>query len=152
MDALVAAITVWLAASYGLPANGPPPIVRLVAPMEIEFVVHGATTAEARRRVAAELAARPLGRRAIAVYDSFAKAILLPQGWTGATPREQSMLVHEMVHHLQAIAGIRYACPNEREKLAYAAQDAWLRRSGTTLERELGIDGLTLLVRTTCGL
>ena len=120
--------------------------------MEIEFVIHGAVTAEARRRVVTDMAARPAGERNIAVYDPYAKAILLPRGWSGATPREQSMLVHEMVHHLQATAGLHYACPNEREKLAYAAQDAWLRRSGTTIEREFGIDGLSLLVRTTCGL
>lgn len=152
MDALVAAIVDWLVAGFGLPANGALPIVRLVAPMEIEFVVHGATTAVARRRVVADVMARPLGHRAIAVYDPNTRAILLPRGWSGTAPREQSMLVHKMVHHLQAIAVLRYACSNEREKLAYAAQDAWLRRSGTTLEREFGIDSLTLLVKTTCGL
>jgi hypothetical protein len=39
-------------------------------------------------------------------------------------PRQLSVLVHEMVHHLQASADMRFACPAEREAVAYRAEDA----------------------------
>jgi len=35
----------------------------------------------------------------------------LREGWSGATAAEISVLVHEMVHHLQHEARLGYACP-----------------------------------------
>ena len=45
---------------------------------------------------------------------------------------------------------MRFACPAEREVLAYRAQDAWLRLFGTNLENAFGIDSMMLLVATAC--
>ena len=98
-------------------------------------------------------AERNHGRReVVSVYDTLQGVILLPDGWTGRTPAGLSVLVHEMVHHLQTVAELRYACPAEREKLAYEAQERWLEQFHTSLEREFGIDKLTLLVSTNCGM
>jgi hypothetical protein len=68
----------------------------------------------------------------------------------GGSSAEMSVLVHEMVHHLQNQVQLKYRCPQEREKLAYAAQDRWLSHVGTSLEKEFGIDPFTLLVKTNC--
>ena len=58
-----------------------------------------------------------------------------------------------MVHHLQNYqAGTTYECPAEREKLAYEAQDNWLRLFGRNLEAEFEINGLALLVSTSCAM
>jgi hypothetical protein len=78
------------------------------------------------------------------------QTIYLPQGWTGATPAERSVLVHEMVHHMQQQAGLKFDCPQERERLAYQAQQRWLGEAGLTLASEFGIDPFTILVRTSC--
>jgi hypothetical protein len=85
-----------------------------------------------------------------AYYDDATRTIYLPKGWTGASPAELSLLVHEMVHHVQNVAGLVYACPEERERLAYAAQRQWLALFGRDLMREFRLDPLTLLVRTSC--
>ena len=85
-----------------------------------------------------------------AFYDDKTRTIFLPKGWTGRTPAELSVLVHEMVHHVQNVAGLTYACPEEREKIAYAAQRQWLALFGRDLLREFKIDPMTLLVRTNC--
>ena len=55
-----------------------------------------------------------------------------------------------MVHHLQSAADMRFACPGEREAVAYRAQDAWLSLFGESLESAFGIDAATLLVGTAC--
>jgi hypothetical protein len=46
------------------------------------------------------------------------KTIYLPKNWTGSTPAELSVLVHEMVHHLQGATKTKYECPQAREQLA----------------------------------
>jgi len=55
-----------------------------------------------------------------------------------------------MVHHLQNLAGIKYACPQERERLAYEVQERWLGLFGRDLLRDFEIDPFTLLVSTQC--
>jgi hypothetical protein len=86
----------------------------------------------------------------VAFYNDAERTIYLPAGWSGATPAEVSILVHEMVHHVQNVAALRYPCPEAREAPAYAAQAAWLARSGSDIAAAFGIDPLTLLVRTKC--
>jgi hypothetical protein len=62
-----------------------------------------------------------------------------------------SVLVHEVVHHLQHAGKLPFACPQEREQLAYRAQERWLQRFDLSLASEFGTDGFTLLVRSNCG-
>ena len=70
---------------------------------------------------------------------------------SGKAAADLSVLVHEMVHHLQNIGGIRYECPAAREQLAYLAQDKWLGLFGQDLEHAFEIDKFTLKVSTSCG-
>ena len=60
------------------------------------------------------------------------------------------MLVHEMVHHIQNRAKLKYACPEQREKLAYEAQERWLARFGPSLESEFELDPFTRLLHVNC--
>ena len=86
----------------------------------------------------------------VALYDDRDNTIYLPTKWTGQTPAEVSVLVHEMVHHLQNIAKAKFECPQAREQLAYAAQQKWLALFGRNLNDEFQIDPFTLLVTTRC--
>ena len=154
MQTLLVAIVTWLSINYSLPAVEIMPRVRFAQPIDIVYVRHGASTSELQRRLAAAHDALPAvnRREVVAVYDSRSRTILLPVGWTARTPAELSMLVHEVVHYLQDIAQVRYPCPQEREALAYEAQERWLDQFGTSLEAEFDIDRLTLLVTTRCGM
>jgi uncharacterized protein DUF6647 len=89
-------------------------------------------------------------RNIVAVYDTAKSTIYLPLGWTGKSPGDQSVLVHETVHHLQNVAKMKYECPAAREKIAYLAQDAWLRRSNHNLEDEFGVDMFTIVASSAC--
>jgi hypothetical protein len=128
----------WLVADFGLPRPAAEPRIVLASPSRIAAIRYGG------------LLAPPGRRETIAAYDRETRTIYLPLGWTGATPAERSMLVHELVHHLQASAGLRYACPEASEDLAYAAQAKWLARFGRSLHGEFGIDGFTLLASVQC--
>ena len=86
----------------------------------------------------------------MAVYSDAARTIYLPEGWSGRTAAELSVLVHEMVHHLQNLAGLKYNCSQEREALAYRAQERWLGLFGRSLAQDFAIDSFSLLVKTRC--
>lgn len=146
MSNLITAITLWLAANFGLPTPMEPPRIEQVAPAEIAALRYGALLSAAKDQQAPDTQ----GSNVIAVYVDGAKTIYLPKTWTGNTPEELSVLVHELVHHAQNSAGLRYACAQEREELAYTAQDRWLKLFGKDLESAFGIDRFTLLVNTRC--
>jgi hypothetical protein len=86
----------------------------------------------------------------VAVYSDSAQTIYLLQGWTGSTAAELSILGHEMVHHIQHLAGLKYECPQAREQLAYLAQDRWLNLFGHSLAQDFDLDAFSLLVKTKC--
>jgi hypothetical protein len=85
-------------------------------------------------------------------YDDELRTIYLPSDWRGHTAAELSIVVHEMVHHIQNTGHLKYECGEAREKLAFKAQEQWLGLFGQDLETQFGLDSLTLLVRTNCGL
>jgi Zn-dependent membrane protease YugP len=58
-----------------------------------------------------------------AVYDDANRTIYLSEGWIGVTFADLSILVHEMVHHLQNVGQLKYSCPHAREAVAFAAQE-----------------------------
>jgi hypothetical protein len=142
-EELMNSILNWLVARFDLPAIREAP--------RIEFVQPG-SMARLRYRGSASNQGMPLdvGRDIVAVYDDANRTIYLPEGWTGVTPAEQSLLVHEMVHHLQNLGKLKYECPEAREKLAFAAQEQWLELFNRTLAGEFALDPFTLLVRTSC--
>jgi hypothetical protein len=138
VEALAAAIGAWLSATFDLPA-APLPAIRFASP-----------EAMASRYRGAEAAAEG-GRTVVALYDRRARTIHLPEGWTGARAAEVSVLVHEMVHHLQHVAGHRFGCPGQAEALAYEAQGRWLAHFGRDIGEEFAVDPLFLRLLAVCG-
>ena len=137
MNALLTAIVTWLSFNFGLPAIYDHPTIELLPLTEIIEVRYGSIDSSRRREV-------------VSVYNDTTRSILLPDNWTGETPAELSILVHEMVHHLQNVGGLQYECAASREKAAYAAQEAWLALFGRNLLSEFEIDRMTLVVTTHC--
>jgi len=149
MNALLTAIVIWLSANFDLPASYDYPKVELVPLTQIAALRYRGLVSNREPRALAEQPRNP-GLDTLAVYDDAKKTIYLPERWTGSSPAELSVLVHEMVHHLQNVAKLKFECPQARETAAYAAQEKWLGLFGHTLSEEFEIDGLTILVRTNC--
>jgi len=145
--ALLRAIVTWLASEFQLNGQTTSPTIRFESSARITNFRHTGLLSDDARVTALV----PTGQReVVAAYDPLSRTILLPERWSGATPTELSMLVHEMVHHLQNVASAKFECPQASEELAYAAQERWLKLFGRNLESDFGIDGLTLLVSTKC--
>lgn len=134
---LMETITLWLVSNFDLPVPAAVPALVSVTEAELVAMRYGPGASVPPGHVAA-------------VYDDPGRTIYVAEAWSGSTPGELSILVHEMVHHLQSAADMRFACPGEREVLAYRAQDAWLGLFGESLESAFGIDAATILVGTVC--
>lgn len=148
MNALLTAVALWLSANFDLPI--------ILEHPRVEFVPAATITGLRYKGLSGGQPINPAyfgvagQHRVVAVYDGATSTIYLPDGWTGGTPAELSVLVHEMVHHLQNVAQIVYDCPPQRETLAYEAQDKWLGLFGRSLLSDFEIDPLTLFLITRC--
>jgi hypothetical protein len=150
---LLAALSAWLSTQLNLPALGELPSVRLASPAVLSAIRCSAAypdTTRAGEPTCDGVVSSQLEHDTMALYEDATRTIHLRTGWTGATPAELSVLVHEMVHHLQNLGGLVYECPDARERPAFIAQARWLELFGRTLESEFSMDPMTLLFRTTC--
>ena len=146
-EPLLAAIETWLSIEFDLPIPGNHPRIELVPPAEIAALRYrGRFPNAGTERASSGHSASDI----VAVYSDSARTIYLAENWTGGTPAELSVLVHEMVHHLQNLAGLKYECPQAREKLAYLAQERWLALFGRDLAQDFELDGFSLLAKTKC--
>ena len=137
MEALLTAIALWLSINFPLPANLNHPGIKFVSAAEMIAQRTGVSASEISSDI-------------VSLYSNESKTIFLLDGWTGKTPAELSILVHEMVHHLQNVGQLKFACSEEREELAYKAQESWLHLFGHDLEHDFQMDPFTILVKSKC--
>lgn len=134
---LIAMLMAWVAATTGLPEERELPRVQLQSAQALSDLRYRNIGAQRRHEVAG-------------LYVDFTRTIHLSDNWDSRSVIDVSVLVHELVHHLQNVAGLTYACAAEREKLAYQAQDQWLAMFGHSLESDFQIDAMTLKLNTEC--
>jgi hypothetical protein len=152
MQALLTVLVTWLSVNFGLPAIYEHPRIEIVPSAKMAEVRYSRLGAPWPNRVAAE-AGRSVSAdvgHVFAVYDDKDRTIYLPAGWTGKTPGEVSVLVHELVHHLQNVGRLKYDCVEAREKPAYRAQARWLELFEKNLSEEFSLDPMTVFVRSNC--
>lgn len=148
MEMLLTWIVAWLSATFSLPAIYDHPEIRFASHHEMLAVRLFQQPHESSAVQATSVASSHSNVEAL--YEDRGRTIYLNQNWTGLTPAEISILVHEMVHHLQNMAGLQYECAEAREELAYKAQDMYLALHGLSLSQEFNLDQVTRLVRTKC--
>ena len=141
---LLAAIAVWLSANFPLPVSLDHPRIQFVSAAEM---IAPLNKYPLQRN---DLSASEISSDIVSLYSNESKTIFLLNGWEGKTPAELSILVHEMVHHLQNVGQLKFACPEEREELAYKAQESWLHLFGHDLEHDFQMDPFTILVKSKC--
>ena len=137
MKILLAVVIAWLSSNFDLPATHEQPDVKFVTHQQMAELRFGPLATSLRHEL-------------VAIYEDRSKTIFLSDRWTGDTPVDLSVLVHEIVHHLQNVGELKYSCPEAREALAYAAQEKWLGMFGQSLQTAFELDPLTLKIKTAC--
>jgi hypothetical protein len=125
---LLDGIGTWLVSNFELPAVQDRPVIDFVPKTRLAAMrLQGHSPSEGANDARYN---EPGQRRPVAIYDDSSKTIFLPDDWVGQSAADKSILVHEMVHHIQNLARIKYECPRAREKPAYLAQVNGWRSSG----------------------
>src|SRR6516165_6245078 len=149
-QALLTAMEIWVSSQFDLPAIHEHPRIEFAPPAKIASLRFPDLLSDPGAQVEPNNRASSAQHDTIAIYYDATRTIYLPEGWTGGTPAELSVLVHELVHHFQNVLGLKHECPQEREKLAYIAQDRWLGLFGHSLADDFALDPFSLFVKTTC--
>lgn len=115
MGALVAHLDTWLDQNTDLPRRDSVPEIRMITPARAASLAPGKLWA---------------GQDTLrGLYDPESESIWLVRPWDARNPFDVSTLLHELVHHRQAVAGHWY-CPGAQELPAYRIQQAWLNEMG----------------------
>jgi hypothetical protein len=125
LDELMVSLMAWIAVTTDLPVIDPP-----------ELMV-GAT--------AVRPSLSPLAPHLLALYDEDTSCILLARDWDEADPIDRSVLLHALLHHVQAAAAAQ-RCDGVREAEAYRLQALWLSQQGIDFYQAFGASP-TLLAR-----
>lgn len=137
MKAVLTLIVSWLAATSELPASYDHPTVTLAPADQIAALRYPDVNPAFRPNV-------------LAVYDDAHRTIYLHDKWTGSSLTDLSVLVHEMVHHLQNRGALKYACQGAREAPAYEAQDRFLGLFGRDVAGAFKLDAMSMKLMTSC--
>ena len=89
----------------------------------------------------------------LALYDHYEQTIVVRKGFDIDTVHDQSVLLHELVHHMLFNNGVydMVKCNGELEKLAYSLQDKWLREKyNVTVNEVIGINELFMMIVSGC--
>ena len=136
MDALVAVFIAWIVAQTGLAAPDPPRVV-LVPKGEMLQMAFGST--------------KPRALRLDGLYNPAHRTIYLPDTWKPADLRQESVLLHELVHHVLRSNNVPRACDGDLERRAFDLQVAWLREQGVADPYKLiGTDAFTIFLLSRC--
>jgi len=146
----ITAMETWVSNQFDLPTMHEHPRIEFAPPAKIASLRFTDLLSDPGAQVEPNNRAPSAQHDTIAIYDDATRTIYLPEGWSGSTPAELSVFVHEMVHHFQNLLGLKHECPQEREKLAYIAQDRWLGLFGHSLADDFALDPFSLFVKTTC--
>ena len=149
-QALLTEMETWVSSQFDLPAIHEHPRIEFAPPAKIASLRFTDLLSDPGAQVEPNNRASSAQHDTIAIYHDATRTIYLPEGWTGGTRAELSVLVHELVHHFQNVLGLKHECPREREKLAYIAQDRWLGLFGHSLADDFALDPFSLFVKTTC--
>jgi hypothetical protein len=150
---LLTEIVTWLSSNFDLPAIPDHPRIEFVSSAKLASMRYedSGSLGDPSRVTSAYVPVETARQGdVVALYNDRTKTMFLSDKWTGTTPAELSVVVHEMVHHLQNLGKLEFECPQAREKQAYKAQNQWLEQFGKNLETEFELDKFTVFISTTC--
>jgi hypothetical protein len=154
MDTLIIAFIAWIVAHTGL-ATPEPPVIVFVPPHQMARTYYGVVSGQGEQHQMArgdqDATDSDEARGLQAFYDRANATIYLPETWRPTDLRDQSTLVHELVHHVQNANHVAAPCAAALERQAYQLQVLWLRQQGVAAPYALlGTDEFSVLVFSMC--
>lgn len=113
---VVATLIAWIDAKTGWRAPAAP-IIRFVPDTQL-------------RKMFAERGGEAIAAHIDALYSREHDTIYLPTDWNANAAHDCATLLHELIHHLQAVNKVEVSCPNQYEFQAYSLTIDWLHEQG----------------------
>ena len=142
MDQLMFALMAWISAATGLPPAQDLPELVFNTPAELQMLHYPGAVYREGDGVP----------QAVALYNLEEGVIHLTDDWEVRDPVDLSVLLHELVHHMQASADIDYDCRGAMEKVAYDAQIDFLASMDLDMFEVMEINRLFYVLLTSCTL
>src|SRR5262245_65637151 len=111
--ALMSTVVSWLSTNFDLPENRDYPNIELVSPTTMAAIRYRSVVGGWPQVSPSDNSSLPLSgvSELAAVYNDTNRTIYLSEGRTGVSFADLSILVHEIVHHLQNVGQLKYGCP-----------------------------------------
>lgn len=150
ITSIMASFMIWIAAVTGIPVPAEMPALERASLEEMYCAAYEIEKQDCPASVVDK------GLVPIALYDENRGVITIWDKTKLLSTKGFSMLIHELVHHMQAQANLMdtYACRGALEKVAYDAELRWLEEQGYDpweKKREFTrMDKFTYLLITSC--
>ena len=147
LEAVIASFMIWISAHTGFVIPEPPDFSKRTE-REIWNMVYSCD-----KNPKSNPCREPRGEAGIvAIYNNRLKEIMVPMWFDLDKLSHRSILLHELVHHLQYENEYdeEVMCKAELEKQAYDLQDLWLKENKAVLSKGLEIGPLLRYTVTTC--
>ena len=152
MIELVMGLMIWISTQTGWPVPEPPEIVYIESSQEM-FLLSNDCHNEPNQPICSTY--NPDHSNILGLYNNEIKTIFLEKDFWWASVRDQSILLHELVHHMQYTKNwehYRKKCKGDIEKEAYDLQEKWLAIRGLELGPTIDLGPLMRHVLTQCDL
>lgn len=156
--ATLTSMMIWINAMTGLPIPSSPPEIVYTEAREMKYMLYGCNSKTHPRasQICKEL--KETGEitndntSTIGLYDHDEKVVHLnPIIRTYDKPTRDSVIIHELVHHMQFSANIPYQCFGQLEETAYDIQNKYIQKEGKKdIFTELNISPLYLFIIFSC--
>ena len=152
MIELVMSLMLWISIQTGWTVPEPPTITYIESGQELFMLSHNCKN-KPDQPVCTTY--NPETSKVLGLYNNETKTVLLNKDFWIASVRDQSILLHELVHHMQYSRNwghYRKKCRGDIEKEAYNLQENWLEIRGLTLAKTIDLGPLMRHVLTQCDL
>ena len=114
MKEILTALMIWLGANTPFSTNFDIPVVMFLPQEEMNSMYYKDNEHEQKSLHG--------------MYDQENDIIYLPDEWDRRSAWDMGVLVHEMVHYLQDMNEMKFACSAEMEKMAWPIQQFYLKK------------------------
>ena len=152
---LIFNLMLWISTTTGYVIPDPPNIGYKTGP-ELTHMLYGCEKPNEYTKEICEKVERGETRteRTLAIYNHDTQTIYMLKGLGELYDKTivRSVLLHELIHHLQYQNNVNFRCLGKYEKEAYALQDNWLEEQGYAPVTEvLDLNPLYLMMIFQCG-
>ena len=153
MVELVMSLMLWISTATGWAIPEPPNITYIEDGRKLFLMSYGCDT-EPNQDICKAYTGEN-GATILALYNNETKTVFLNKDFWPTSTKDQSILLHELVHHMQYSRDYnlyRRKCQGEIEKEAYDLQEKWLANYGWTLQKTIDLGPLLRHILTNCDL